>query len=229
MKPLALLLGLVACDLGIGSDPEGGPQSSCLAGNTRGDSGCFVPEATIAIDGTTDDWADVPSVAVTPPCLDAPCSGLTPTTLQLAANGELDAAADLYVDVTLDAAPPISDPTLRVVVALAASDLEPASGGSDRLSANVAGIQYEKSGFVVGVPDRLGVSLVPYHWAWTADGFEAEIDGVWLAAFQGAATLTTTIERDHGGTWEAVAPTDALTICWGWRSALGAHACEAQP
>jgi hypothetical protein len=217
------LLGLAACNLGLGSDPNGGPQSSCLAGNVRGDAGCFVPAAAIAIDGTTDDWADVPSIAVAPPCLDAPCSGLTPATIQVAASGQLDASADLFVTVAFDGAPPTSDPTLRAVIGLAASELQPASGGSDRLSANVAGIQYEKSGFVVGAP-----GLVPYHWAWTADGFEAAIDGVWLA-YQGAGNLVVTIERDHGGTWEAVAPTDALTICWGWRSALGAHACEAQP
>ena len=222
MMRAGVLVVLAACDLGIGSDPDRVPLAPCLPGQLRDDSaaGCHVATAAIAIDGATDDWAGVPSVTLAPACRDAPCTGSTPIGLWVAAAGASDAGASLIVKVAFDGAPPRADPALRVALTLDASSLQPASAGHDRLLAGVAGIAYEKNGYAVG-----SATPRPYRYAWTADGLEAAIDGAWLT-FQGAATLSVAIERDHGGTWQPIAPSEPLLVCWGWRQSLGPHACE---
>ncbi len=220
----ACILG-AACSLGIGSDPSS-ERSACAPGHGRlsASSGCFVAQAAITIDGTTADWAGVPAIAVAPACLAPPCDGLTPVAVSIAAGSD-DAVPDLFVQASFGAPPPRSDPSVRVVLQLAAAPaVRPATAGSDELVANASGEVFEKNGYVI-------TRATPYRFAWTADGFEAAIDGLW-STFQGAGFVTVAVERASGSAWVDVAPTPPLAACWGYRSgsdALPESACEQVP
>ena len=221
------LVALAACDLGIGSDPNGGPRSACAPGHARigPTSGCFTAVAAIAIDGQTDDWSDVPEIAIAPACAAPPCDGLVPVALWIAAGSGSAGAADLLVRASFGGPPPNGAADLRVALTIAASPARPATAGSDRLVEGASDQHYEKNGYVIAP------AAPPYQWAWTADGFEARIDGTW-STYQGAARVAVTVERAQGSDWIAVAPTSPADACWDWRSgsdALGSDACEVAP
>jgi hypothetical protein len=223
-RAAVILASLAACNLGIGSDPSAA-RSACAPGHARlsASSGCFVPQVPITIDGDIADWAGVPAIAVAPACLAPPCDGLTPVAVYIAAGSD-DATPDLFVRASFGGAPPMSDPDLRAVMQLAASTVRPATAGSDQLIAGASGEAFAKNGYAIA-------RVTPYRFAWTADGFEAAIDGQW-PTFQGAGEVTVTVERASGSAWIDVAPMPPLAACWGYRSgsdALPGSACEAVP
>jgi hypothetical protein len=227
MTRAAALALLVACDLGIGGDPNAGPRSACAPGHARLDpaGGCFTAQAAIAIDGDIADWASIASISLASKCIAPPCEGLAPATLQVAGGTATPMDSDLLVRVSFGAPPPIAAPDLRVVLDVSASPIRPATSGHDRLAALGATLDYEKTGYVI-TP-----GVAPYRWAWTADGFEAEIDGTWLT-YQGAARIAIAVEHTVAGVWTPVTTTAPIDACWGWRAgsdALPVNACEAQP
>lgn len=214
------LLVLAACDLGIGSDPNAGPHP-CSPANERTDSGCFVPRATIAVDGGADDWAAITPVHVTAACLAPPCDGLDPVTIWIAAGGPADQEpTSIAVRVAILGAPPTNVADLRMALTLSASPQRPATAGVDRLIVGNTELHYEKNGYTVSS----NVAPRPYEWAYTADGFEASIDDAWLT-YQGAGLVSATVERLVGTEWQPVAPIPPLAVCWTFYQ-FGAHTCE---
>jgi len=231
MMAIRIMIGaiasmLAACDLGIGSDPASGPPYPCQPGNVRTAAGCFVPHVGISIDGTTADWSTVEPVTVAAQCLAPPCEGRTPVAIRFAAGGRLDFDPTvILVEVAFDGAPPQSDPTQRVALALAASPARPAIGGVDRVIVASDGVHYEKNGFEITTP----VFVKPYSFAFTPAGFEAAVQDDWLP-HQGAALVSATIERFDGATWLPVAPiAPPLPVCWTSYESLGPRACEVPP
>jgi hypothetical protein len=209
---LALAVGAAGCDFGIGSDPNPGRvEPICAPGHTRDpDTGACVSALvpSIAIDGATGDWASVPSIPI------------TGGTLAFAGNnrdsnhpGDI---SDLLLRATF-----AGGPLDTVEINLAPSPVRPASGGTDRMTVDATGIHYEKNGIAV-TPSDQELTL-----QWTPDGFEADVDGFWLA-YQGALRLQ--LVGTRGGA--EVLRGEAIDICFGFRTgsyALPKTACEVTP
>lgn len=208
MMRALVLVAIAACNTGLGTDPNSLPAIPCLPGNVRDANGCFVPVASsIAIDGTTADWADVPAIPVT---------GVAATELAIASSG--DGNADLYVRV--GGAPQLGAGD-ELAIVIAASPARLGTGGFDRVITSASAQRYEKNGIAITTDQP------PAHIAFTADGLEAQISGAWLP-YQGAARVSIVALR-AGNDVAASAPVDA---CFGWRTgsdALDPHACEVPP
>jgi hypothetical protein len=170
----------------------------------------------IAIDGDAGDWDDVATIPLAPACAAPPCEGLLPTAIQLAAGPPTDGDTTLFVRVAFSGPPPAT-PDLRVVLAIGASPLRPATTGSDRW---YDGTRYEKNGFAVTPTGP------PYAWRWLADGFEARLDGGGWLPYQGAAQITAGVERQAADGWHAIASLDPVTVCWSWRVYLDPQSCQ---
>ncbi len=199
----ALLVVLGACDLGIGSDPD--PQhfvAPCAPGHSRSapHTACVAAIAPlVAIDGNAADWSAVSDFEI--------IGG------RLSIAGNSDEDGDLLIKTTF-----AGGPLDTVAIELAPSAARPASGGTDRISVDAAGIRYEKNGMVV-TPEKAQVEL-----AWTPDGFEASVLFTWLT-YQGAARLQ--IVGTRAGS--EVIRADAVDACFAFRTgddALPETACE---
>jgi hypothetical protein len=189
-----------------------------LPGHTRDASGCFVPVATIAIDGTTADWTDVPAIPVTSTCNDAACPALAAAAISIASTG--DGNADLYVRAVLGASPQLA-PDVELALVIAASPARPGTAGSDRVILSATAQRYEKNG------SAITPGAAPAQLALTGDGFEAQVSGAWLT-YQGAARVSIVALR-AGADVARSTPVDA---CFGWRTgdnALPPNACEVPP
>jgi hypothetical protein len=218
MKRALVLVALAACDTGLGTDPSSLPAIPCLPGHARDANGCFVAVATIAIDGTTGDWADVPAIPVTSTCTGGNCTGLTATELAIASSG--DGNADLYVRAGFGGAPQLAS-GVELALVIAASPERPGTAGFDRVIFTAGAQRYEKNGAAI-IPGSQPATL-----ALTADGFEAQVTGAWLT-YQGAARISVVALR--GG--EDVAASTPVQACFGWRTgdnAVAPKACEVPP
>lgn len=163
---------------------------------------------SIAIDGNVADWAAVPTVPITGGTL--AFAGDNPDSTQ---PGEL---SDLLLRATF-----AGGPLDTLVVDLAPSPVRPASGGTDRMTVDAAGIHYEKSGLAI-TPSVAELAI-----ANTPDGFEAWIDAYWLS-YQGAVRMQ--IVGTRAGT--EVLRGEAIDVCFGYRTGsytLPHTACEVTP
>ena len=211
------LVAIAACNTGLGTDPNSLPAIPCLPGNVRDANGCFVPVASsIAIDGTTADWADVPAIPVTSICKNTGCTEVAATELAIASSG--DGNADLYVRV--GGAPQLGAGD-ELAIVIAASPARPGTGGFDRVITSASAQRYEKNGIAITTDQP------PAHIAFTADGLEAQISGAWLP-YQGAARVSIVAL----GAGSDVAASSPVAACFGWRTgsdAVDPHACEVPP
>lgn len=94
---LASFLVLAACS----DDPyDNVAHDACAPGNTRSPQGaCVMSVVTLATDGTSDQWANVPSIPLAMRCSSAPCDAPLPESLQLATttlNGASTLAMHLH-------------------------------------------------------------------------------------------------------------------------------------
>ncbi|HUS31167.1 MAG TPA: hypothetical protein VMZ53_21805 [Kofleriaceae bacterium] len=199
----SLLVVLAACDFGIGSDPDPNPPvKECAPGHSRATNSapCMTTMApSIRVDGQTADWTGIPELDI--------------TGARLAFASNLDEESDVLMRAVF-----AGGPLDTISIELAPSSLRPASGGSDRLTIDAAGIRYEKNDMVL-TPDQPPLQL-----ASTSDGFEARIIGSWLT-YQGALRMRVVGSRGGG----EVLRGEMIDVCFGYRSGLDALpsiACE---